>query len=205
LLLISGFLGYAVCLFLRKGEGRLTPRDLISSSGISGGRDLIETVAARFGRGFENNAKSFGGALLLALFGVLLLALASDFTVESLGKVAFGLGLAVPLLAMSMLSVAGALPEISSSLEIICKKRYEVALGTVFASTAVNLLLVAGAAALAAPLPAEDVVLNLGLPFLIGGVGLLTISSFSRRINAGQGWMFLLAYFLFLAKLFNLF
>ena len=108
-------------------------------------------------------------------------------------------------LALSVLSIAGAIPELSSSLEIVRKRRYEVMLGNVFASTTVNLLLVAGIGALFSPLPLGQEVLELGLPFLAAAVGLLTVSLFSRKINAGEGMMCLFIYFLFLAKLFNSF
>lgn len=205
LLLLAAFLGYGVCLFVRGNNNDLTPRDLILSGNISSRHNLMEIVAARFGRGFESNAKTFSGALALALVGALLLALAGIFTIESLVNIAVIFALSAVVLAMSILSVAGVLPEISSSLEIICKKRYEVVLGNIFASTTVNLLLVTGAAALFSPLPVQTAVQESGLPFFAAAVGLLTISSFPRKISASQGWLFLLFYFLFLSKLFNLF
>jgi len=202
------FLSFLICAVFLAARGRIrefTPRDIVRPGMFGAGRGLIEMVGSRFSRGFNAPAKIFRGALLLGLGGALLLAIAADFTVESLAGIAALVALPATVLALSVLAIVAAMPELWASVKIIAQKRYEVAMGNVFASTTVNLLLVAGIAAMFSPLPVDVAVLEVALPFFIAAGVLLTVSAFSRKINAGQGWLYLFFYLLFLAKLLNWF
>lgn len=205
-LLAAAFLIYSVYLIARGGAREFTPRDLVTPGFLGAGGNIVEIVGARFGRGFgKAGGKNLIGGLFLALGAALLLAFSADFAIESLGSVAAIIMIPGVVLALAVLSVAGAVPELASTLEIVAKKKYEAALGNVFAGTIVNLFLVCGISAMFSPLPLGREALDFGLPFLLAAAGVLTVSAFSRKINAGQGLMYLFLYFLFLAKVFNLF
>lgn len=205
-LMAAAFLACAFFVLFRGRPREFTPRDIIEPGFLAAGRNIVEIVGVRFSRGLESfSGKSFGAAVFLALAAAALLALAANFAIGSLDNIAAIIKRPGAALAMAALALASALPELLSSLEIIRKRRYEMMLGNVFASTTVNLLLVCGISALFSPLPLGREVLNIGLPFFAAAAGLLTVSAFSRKINNGQGMMFLFLYFLFLAKVFNLF
>jgi len=205
LLMLAAFLVCAAFLVSRGRSRKFTPRDIVAPSMFRGAPGLAEMVGARFSRGFGPRAKSSSAAILLGLVGVLLLAAAANFAIESLAGIAELLAVSAAVLAVSALALFAALPELRGSLAVIAKKRYELALGNVFSGIAVNLLLVAGIAALFSPLTIDAAVLGISLPFFIAAAALLTVSGFSRKINSGQGWLYVLLYVLFLAKLFALF
>jgi len=207
LLMLGAFFVYAVCVLVGPRRG-LTPRDVITPQAIrSNGAKLMEFVGTRIEKSFEAGLEkaSFWKTLLMFAGGFLLLLVAAHFAVDSLTSVSDIFLISAAVMAMFVLSVAAALPEISRGLAVIRKKQHETALGNIFAATTVNLLLVAGMGAMLAPLPIGEETLSVGLPFMIAASGLLAVSVFGRKIIFGQGLMYLLLYFLFFAKLFNLF
>lgn len=205
LMMAAAFLICAIYLLFRGRVRRFTPRDIVVPAMFGASSRIAESVGARFSRGFGKKTKNLPAALLLGLFGALLLAIAADLAIESLAGMALLLPLGAAVLSFSVLAIAAALPEIQGSLRVIAQKRYELALGNVFSATAVSVLLVAGVCAMISPLPVGVETAAIGLPFFAASAALLTVSGFSRKINFGQGWLYLLLYCLFLSKLFNLF
>ena len=207
ILMIAAFFSCAAYVIFRAGVKIFTPRDIVTPGFfVSARRNLAELVGARFSRGFVKiGSNNFLISLAAVFFSAALLAIAAGIALESIDGISQKTGILAVVLAMSAMSVAGALPEMLSSLRIIARKRYEILLGNVFAGTTANILLVAGIAALFGDLPLGAEALDLGLPFLVAAAGVLTVSSFSRKINAGEGMIYLFLYLLFLAKLFNLF
>jgi cation:H+ antiporter len=205
LLMLVASLACAVFLISRGRVRKFTPRDVVAPSIFGSTPGIVEMVGARFSRGFNHRAKDFPAAVFLGLGGVLLLAVAANFTIESLAGAADLLPVSASILAVSALAIFAAIPELWGSFAVIAKKRYELALGNVFSGVAVNLLLVAGIAAMFSPLPVDAAVLDISLPFLAAAAALLTVSGFSRKINSEQGWLYVLLYALFLSKLFAIF
>lgn len=210
LLMVAIFFVYTFYIFSCANRRGLSPRDIITPENLAlNGQKLVESVGARFDHGFDNirngGKGGFAKALLLSLAGAAILVAAANIAVESLVNIADILFVPAALLAISVLAAGVSLPELFSSLKTIGRKRYEVTLGNIFASNAINLMVVCGIAALFAPLPAKGLELTIGLPFLAASAGLLIISSFSRKINFGEGIMFLFLYLLFFVKLFGLF
>jgi len=205
LMMIAAFFICVIYLFFYDRPRRFTPRDIIAPAMFGGSSRIAENVGARFSRGFGRKAKNIPAALLLGLFGALLLAIAADLAIESLAGMASLLPIGAAALSFSVLAAATALPEIQGSLRVIAQKRYELALGNVFLAVAATVLPAAGICAMISPLPVGRETAAIGLPFFAASAVLLTVSGFSRKINFGQGWLYLLLYSLFLAKLFNLF
>ena len=207
LLFLLAFLVYAV-FGLAVSRRNLTPRDIITPAEIgSGGVKLMEIAGTRIEKFLDarSGKDSFWKAAAVLLGGTALLLVAAYFTVDSLVYVSDLLWVSATAMAMVILAAGAATPELLSNLAVIRKKQYEMALGNVFAATTANLLLAAGAAAMFSFLPLDGVTASVGLPFLIAASGLLVVTAFGRKINIGQGMMFLLLYFLFIAKVFNLF
>jgi len=207
LLMLIVFFVYAVGV-LSNARRELTPRDVINPSMIgAAGARLMETVGTRIERGLERVAHrrdNFWKISLMVLGGAILLAVSAHITIEALVNISYD-WVAPTAMAMVVLAVAAAVPELTNSLKVIRRKRYEVALGNIFAATTANLLLVTGVAAMFAPLPLDGATLIVGLPFFVASTGLLLVSAFSGKVNFGQGLMYLFLYFLFFVKLFGLF
>lgn len=194
----------AVPLIFRSAPEEFAPHNLVSPGFLFSGRRVIQTVAEKFVYGADFTRQNMLRSLFLALISILILALGADFAVEALVNVGGIIALPAALLAVSVLSVALLLPEISRSVRVIGQNRHEPVLGNVFAAALINIP-VCGVAALFSPLPVGGFIISLGLPCLLAGVAALTMSAFSRKIMTGHGWLYLILYGLFLAKLFNLF
>jgi len=207
LLMLGAFFVYAICM-LTASRRALTPHGIITPQAIkNGGAKLMEFVGARIERSLEAGGEKYSlwKISLMIAGGALVLIFASHFAVDSLVNVSDILLVSATVMAMFVLGFGAALPELSGNLAVIRKKQHELVLGNIFASTALNLFLVVGMAAMLAPLPIDGATLFVGLPFMIAAAVLLAVSAFSRRISSGQGLIYLLVYFLFFAKLFNLF
>jgi len=207
LLMLGAFFVYAVCM-LAGSRRILTPRGIITPQAIkNGGVKLMEFVGARIERSLDSGLEkySFLKISLMIAGGVLVLIFASHFAVDSLVNVSDILLISSTVMTMFVLGFGVSLPELSGSMTVIRKKNYELALGNIFASTTLNLFLVVGMAAMLAPLPIDGAALFVGMPFMIAAAILLAVSVFNRKINSGQGLMYLLIYFLFFVKLFSLF
>ena len=214
--LLEGFLAvviffvYAAYVFSQNRRHALTPRDIITSESIGGAVSrLVEVIPTRLERNFERikNAghhSSWKTVLFLA-GGAALLVVAANFTIDSVVNISKIIEIPAVITAMIVLAIGATLPEIFSGLEVARKKRYEIMMGNVFSIATINLLMVAGVGALFMTLPVDGVVLTVGLPFLAASSILITVSAISRRINFGEGIMYLFFYLLFFVKLLDIF
>ncbi len=131
--------------------------------------------------------------------------LGAEGTVRSIVALANIFAMDVSVIVMSALAVGTSLPELAVSLQVVRKKKYEMALGNIFGSNVFNALIVIGFPALFSSLTVDATTLTVGIPFLIGATALYIVSGISQNIYAWEGGMFLLLYALFLAKLFGAF
>jgi len=77
-----------------------------------------------------------------------------------------------------------------------------MAIGNIFGSNAFNILLVAGIPGLFAALPADAVVMELGLPILVAASFILFVSGLARQVMRWEGIMLLIFFMFFLVKLY---
>jgi len=138
------------------------------------------------------------------ILGVIGLIVGADFTIDSLIKIAEILKIPASLIAIVGLAIGTSLPEMVVSIRAAIKRKYEIALGNVFGSNVFNALLITGISSLIKPLLVDNLVVSIGLPFLIFSTFLFIISGISRRIYLWEGAMYWLIYILFIAKLYSL-
>lgn len=149
--------------------------------------------------------KVSGKVLLVFVLSIVGVWVGAEGTVRSIVTIAELLQLNVSVLVMSVLAFGTSLPEIVVSLQVVRKKKYEMALGNIFGSNVFNILVVTGIPALFAPLVVDDTTLGVGFAFLIGATVLYIISGISKNIHNWEGAMYLVLYGLFLVKVFGLF
>ncbi len=166
--------------------------------------EIVEVLPSRIERR-EKKAGIKKAPFLFLFLGMIGLAVAANYTIESVLKISELLKISASLIAIIAIAIGTSLPELVVSLRAALKKKYEIALGNVFGSNVFNILLIVGLPALIRPLIVDDLTFNIGLPFLILVTLLFVISSVSRKIHCWEGAMYLLLYILFIVKLCGLF
>ena len=210
IILLIAFGVYALYLFGERGNGDLTSSDLITPELLdkNTGAKMMEVLPTRL-----EKKKSLGAApasfdlmtWLVMIVGILGLIVGSLFVVDALVNIADLVNVSGTLVGMTMLAIGVALPELFVAITAASKKTFELALGNVFGSSIINLLLVVGVCSLFGALPLDPLTFTIGLPFLLAAAILLIVSGISKKIHSWEGVMYLLVYFFFIVKLFNLF
>ncbi len=128
----------------------------------------------------------------------------AHFTVSA--AVSLATLLDVPLGIVSILGIAigTSLPELMVSLQALKTGAVDMAIGNIFGSNAVNMLLVAGLPALIAPLYADVVVMEVGIYILAAASLIFLVSGLSRRLRQWEGLMLLLFFGYFVIQLFSI-
>lgn len=108
-------------------------------------------------------------------------------------------------IALTVLAIAAALPELFVVVSAASEKKYDLALGNIYGSSLVNLLVVSGICAMFAPLRLDDLTMLVGLPFLLAASLIFVVSGIPKRIHFWEGTMYLIIYFVFIVKIFGLF
>jgi len=139
------------------------------------------------------------------VLGIAGLVIGSNYTVESVSKLAVILGINASFITITAVAVGTSLPELVVSIKAALKKKYELALGNVFGSNVFTIFIVIGLPALIRPLEINETTFSIGLPYLVVATLLFIISGISRRIHAWEGLMYLLIFALFIIQFFGLF
>ncbi|HOX30561.1 MAG TPA: hypothetical protein P5080_05220 [Candidatus Paceibacterota bacterium] len=209
IILLAGFL---VCIFYVMGAGKddeLTSDSLLTPDLLSGKDEakLVEILPGRIEKSLaaKNESEFSLKAFLQLVFGFAGLAIGAKLTIDSLVNVSDLLNADGSILAMTMLAIGTALPELLVAVNAAARRMGSMALGNVFGSSIINLSLVLGASSMFGKVILDTVTYAVGLPFLMASAALLIISGISRRIHYWEGIMYLLVYFLFIVKVFDLF
>jgi len=139
------------------------------------------------------------------ILGIIFLCLGANYLIDSILELSQILKIGVSVIAILGVAVGTSLPELVVSVRAALMKKYEIALGNIFGSNVLNLLLVMGLPALLKTLIIDEITFKIGFPFMIVATLLLVISGITRRISVWEGSMFLLIYLLFVVKLFGIF
>ncbi|MBL8728200.1 MAG: calcium/sodium antiporter [Planctomycetes bacterium] len=139
--------------------------------------------------------------LLLLGLGLLLLAYGSDWLVDGAVAVATSLGLSQAVVGMTVVAVGTSLPELATSTVAALRKQPGIAIGNVVGSNIFNVGAVLGIAALIRPFPVDTVALSpLIVATVLSAVALVAVLRIWRGVPRPVGFVFLIAYFGFLAR-----
>lgn len=145
---------------------------------------------------------------ILKLSGILLASgvlvfLGAKFTVDSLLTLGELLGVGASVLAATALAVGTSLPELAVSVAAARKGQFELSVGNIFGSNIFNTTGIVGLVGLFTALPASELVLTVGIPFMAAAMGLCVISGISRKFHSWEGAFFLLLFALYIARSFG--
>ena len=140
-------------------------------------------------------------AIAFIVLGLAAVIVGAHYTVESAIAIATGFAIPIGLVSIAAIAIGTSLPELFVSVQAIRKGETELAIGNIFGSNAFNIMLVAGIPGLIMPLPADVVVMEMGLLVLIAASLILFVSGLARQIQKWEGVMMLLFFVFFLVKL----
>lgn len=139
--------------------------------------------------------------LAVLVGSVVLLALASKLTVDSMLQIVESVDIGVDVLTFVTIAIGTSLPELLVSFKALRKGQGDIVLGNIIGSSIFNMLLVGGAASLFDVQTIDPRILTFSIVGLLVAAGMLTISGITRRIHAWEGATFLFIYGALLTKL----
>jgi cation:H+ antiporter len=95
--------------------------------------------------------------IVFVVAGPILLALGADFILRGAVTLAGGWGISEAVIGLTIVAVAGSLPELATSMNAALKKKGDIAVGNVVGSNIFNLLCVLGVSSLVRPIPVTGI------------------------------------------------
>lgn len=142
---------------------------------------------------------------ILLVIGTIGLAIGAKYLIDSIVTLSAIFDISPAIISVTAVAFGTSLPELLVSSKAALQGKSEVALGNIFGSNVFNVLVVIGLPGLFGTLLFGEKTLSIAMPMLILSTSLFIISGISKRIHIQEGIMYLLLYFLFAAKLFELF
>lgn len=141
---------------------------------------------------------------LILLITAVLIYFSAKYTVESIIKLSGLLNLGTEIIAVSAVALGTSLPELVVSISAARKGKPEIAVGNVLGSNIFNTFAVMGIPALLGPLVVPDSILFFSLPLMVIATVLYYFITEDNKITKWEGWLLLIFYVFFIAKLFNI-
>lgn len=172
----------------------------IANSVIAGMREVEDEGESPAQEEAEDG--SIAKDVLFIVIAIGLLKMGADLVVDNAVAIASALGVSQVLISLTIVSVGTALPELVTSSVAAFKGNADTAVGNVMGSVITNLLLVAGAPALFAPL-AFNPVYNLDLALIAIFSICMVVFTFvgrTRTFSRRCGLVFMMFYIIYLAS-----
>jgi len=166
-------------------------------------REIQEEYEKEFGKA-DGKTTSLWWNLGLVVAGIALLAVGSNWLVDSATAIARVLGVSELVIGLTVVAVGTSLPELATSVVASIKGERDIAAGNVVGSNLFNVLSVLGLTAIVVPtgVPVASSVLSFDIPIMfVVGLACLPIFFSGYRIDRWEGSIFVfyyLAYVLYL-------
>lgn len=141
----------------------------------------------------------------LIIFGVISLGVGAKYLVDSVISISSIFDIGTGTITIIVVAFGTSLPELIVSVKAAFMRKADIALGNIFGSNAFNILVVVGLPGLFTTLTVDQTTLMIGVPAMVLATLLFVISGISRQIHSWEGAMYLVAYALFVGKIFRLF
>jgi cation:H+ antiporter len=151
----------------------------------------------------ERDWKTIYGLGFWLVLGLIAIIGGAHYTVYAAVDLAEMIGVPVSIVSILAIAVGTSLPELMVSLRAIKTGEVDMAVGNIFGSNAINMLLVVGVPALMTTLYADEVVMGVGLHILMASSVILLVHGLARKLMQWEGAMLLLFYAFFVVQLFK--
>jgi cation:H+ antiporter len=191
-------LGAAILFYLLSLDGSLNRIDGLILIGSLVAFIAVGTKMAMAERE-SGNKQVVAGAMwksgLLALLGIMLLAIGGRLLVGSAIFVAKHYGISEIFVGITMVAIGTSLPELATSVVASVKGENDICVGNVIGSNIYNILLVMGVVAIVQPIPIASSLLRCEFPFMLGAtILMLPILRSGFRISRVEGGVLLAGY-----------
>lgn len=149
--------------------------------------------------------KISGKDIGMLLVGFVLLIGGAKYLIDSVLAVSEMVGISVGIITILAVAVGTSLPELLVSIKAALAKQGEISVGNIFGSNVFNALLVVGASGLVGNQLLDSATLTIALPTMLIATFFFVMSSMSNRIYVWEGAFYILAYALFVVKIFGWF
>ncbi|WP_430474090.1 calcium/sodium antiporter [Thalassospira lucentensis] len=140
--------------------------------------------------------------IIATLIGIVALMFGAEWLVDGGVAVAREYGVSEAVIGLTLVAFGTSLPELAASMVAAFRGHADVALGNVFGSNLLNLLVIIGGVSLIAPIPVPDQIMTSDLWIMLAvTVGLLGIAYAFRNISRVTGGAFVIAYLVYVFQL----
>lgn len=165
-------------------------------------KDIVETYKQSKSNNTDN-IKIWQSSLFIVL-GIVLLKYGGDFVVDYSINIARMLNISERVIGLTIVAIGTALPELVTSIFAVIKKDTDLAVGNLFGSCVLNLLLILGVGAIITPLTVSNEFIQ-NLLILLGTNMLIWLFDFIGKkdtITRIKGITLVTIFFLYIYKLF---
>ncbi len=137
--------------------------------------------------------------LFLALLGLGILILGSDWTVSAGKTIAHRFGVSDMVIGLTIIAIGTSLPELATTIVGVLRGETDLVVGNVIGSNIFNLVLIGGVVSLIRPIPLNPQLIKVNIPFLIVlSLVLLPLMRYRYNITRLEGLFLVAAYIIFL-------
>ena len=153
----------------------------------------------------ERKSKIEWKTILSLFISAIFIFIGAKLTIDSVIQLSEIFNIGKEIIAASAVALGTSLPELMVSVTAAMKGKGSMAIGNVLGSNIFNALAVMGIPAIIAPIIVPQNILIFMLPVLLMVALLYFFITQDKQVTKWEGWMLVIFYVLFLAKLFNLF
>ncbi len=140
--------------------------------------------------------------IIATVIGIVALMFGAEWLVDGGVAVAREFGVSEAVIGLTLVAFGTSLPELAASLVAAFRGHSDVALGNVFGSNLLNLLVIIGGVSLISPIPVPDQIMNSDLwIMLVVTIALLIVAFAWRKIGRVTGVAFVIAYLVYVFQL----
>ncbi len=143
--------------------------------------------------------------IIYLIISLIVVAIASNYVVESVINIGTILGLSTSVLAATAVAIGTSLPEILVAIVAAKKGNFDMAIGDILGSSIFDLFVIYGVVGLFTTLTISHELFIILISFLIASFVLLWMALIDKQITRSEGWIYIIIYLMFIGKLFNIF
>lgn len=141
-----------------------------------------------------------GRVTMVLVLAIIILALSSRLTVDSLLEIARIIDIQVEIVTFVTIAIGTSLPELFITFKALKQNQGDIVLGNIIGSSVFNILMVGGVSSLVLSQTVDLSILPWSIAGLLISAGLLCLACLKKKVDLWQGVVFLLLYVALVSK-----
>ncbi len=143
--------------------------------------------------------------IFFLFLSLIMVAVSSNFVVDAVINIANMLGFGTSVIAATLVALGTSLPEIFVATSAARRGNFDMVIGDIIGSNIFDIFVIFGAVSLFTPLTISHDLFIILSSFLVGSFFLMWLVFIDKKVTKMEACMFILIYFVFVGKLFNIF